>query len=102
MIVQFTLIPLGTKSESLSKTLAKAMVHVAESNLPYKVGPMGTTVEGEWFEIINLINHCRKTILRECPRVSIIINMDDRKNATDRIRGKVTSLEKKMGRKLSK
>jgi uncharacterized protein (TIGR00106 family) len=102
MIAQFTLIPLGIKGDSLSKALAKAMKHVVESGLEYKAGPMGTTVEGEWFEIMNLINHCRKTLLLEFPRVHITITIDDRKDAKDRITGKISSLEKKMGVKLKK
>lgn len=109
MIAQFTLIPVGTKSDSLSKTLAKAIKHVAESGLDYRVGPMGTVVEGDWYQIMNLINRCRKTILRECPRVEISILIDDRKPSSetrtdykDRITGKVRSLEKKMGIKVRK
>ena len=101
MIAQFTLIPLGTKTDSLSKTLAKAMEHVADSGLEYRVGPMGTTVQGDWYQIMNLINRCRKTLLKECGRISIQISVDDRKEAADPIREKVRSLEKKMGRKLS-
>jgi uncharacterized protein (TIGR00106 family) len=102
MIAQFTLIPLGTKSGSLSKSLAKAMKHVADSGLNYKAGPMGTAVEGEWYQIMNLINRCRKTILREHPRVHIAIAIDDRIGARDQIKGKVKSLEIKMGMKLRK
>lgn len=102
MIAQFTLIPLGTKNDSLSKVLAKAVRHIAESGLEYKVGPMGTTIEGEWYQVMNLINHCRKTILRDCPRVEISIFIDDRKGAANQITGKVKSLEKKMGMKLKK
>ena len=101
MISQFTLIPLGTKTDSLSKTLAKAMEHIVESGLDYKVGPMGTTVQGDWYQIMNLINRCRKTLLKDCDRVSIQISVDDRKDAQDPIREKVRSLEKKMGKKLS-
>ena len=102
MIAQFTLIPLGTKTDSLSRSLAKAMRHVADSGLDYKAGPMGTAVEGDWYQIMNLINRARKTILREYPRVLISITLDDRKNAKGRITGKVKSLEKKMGMKLRK
>ena len=101
MIAQFTLIPLGTKTDSLSKALAKALVHVVESGLEHKVGPMGTTVQGDWYQVMNLINRCRKTLLKECDRVSIQITVDDRKEAADPIREKVRSLEKKMGRKLA-
>ena len=102
MIAQFTLIPLGTKTDSLSRSLAKAMRHVADSGLHYKVGAMGTTVEGDWYEIMNLINRCRKTLARECPRVLVSIALDDRKNVKDPINSKVKSLERKMGTKLRK
>ena len=102
MIAQFTLVPLGTKTDSLSKTLAKAMQHIVESGLDYKAGPMGTVVEGDWYQIMNLINRCRKTILRECSRVQVSITIDDRKNIKNPLVNKVKSLEKKMGTKLKK
>ena len=103
MIVQFTLIPLGTKSDSLSKLLSKAMRPIVESGLDYKVGPMGSVVEGDWYQVVPLINRCRKILLRECDRLHISIAIDDRKEpASGRIEGKVKSLEKKMGIKLKK
>lgn len=102
MIAQFTLVPLGTKSDSLSKILAKAVRHVAESGLDYRVGPMGTVVEGDWHEIMTLINRCRKTLAKECRRVQIQITVDDRGNAVGRIEGKIRSLEKKAGLRLRK
>lgn len=102
MLAQFTLIPLGTKTDSASKILAKAMMPIVKSGLDYKVGPMSTTVEGEWDQITDLINRCRKRVLEDCNRVAITIFIDDRKNAQDRILGKVKSLEKKMGLRLKK
>ena len=102
MIAQFTLMPLGTKTDSLSKSLAKAMKHVVDSGLTYRVGPMGTTVEGDWYQVMTLINRCRKTILREHPRVSIWISIDDRPEARNPMVSKVRSLEKKMGVKVKK
>ena len=102
MLAQFTLIPLGTKSDSLSRSLAKAVKLVAESGLNYKVGSMGTVVEGDWYQVMTLINHCRKTILREFPRVSIHISIDDRNGAVNPMARKIRSLEKKMGVKVKK
>ena len=102
MTAQFTLLPLGTKSDSLSKILAKAMRHVVDSGLDYKVGPMGTAVEGDWYEIMNLVNRCRKTLLRECDRVEIVLTIDDRKGVQNALAGKVRSLEKRLGSKLKK
>src|SRR5690242_5915020 len=102
MIAQFTLLPLGTKSDSLSRILAKAMRHVLQSGLPYKVGPMGTAVEGDWYEVMNLVNRCRKTLLRECDRVEILLAIDDRKGVKNALTNKVRSLERKLGSKLKK
>ena len=103
MIAQFTLVPIGTKTDSLSKLIAKAVPPIVESGLDYKLGPMGTVVEGDWYQIINLINRCRKTLLRECDRLQINITFDDRKKASKGLIGsKVKSLEKKTGLKLKK
>ena len=102
MIAQFTLIPVGTKIDSLSKLLAKAMRSVVESGLDYKVGAMGTTLEGDWYQIMHCINRCRKTLLRECSRVEISIFIDDRKGVQKQIVGKVKSLERKMSLRLKK
>ena len=100
MLAQFTLIPIATKTDSLSDALTESIKLIINSGLNYKAGPMGTTVEGEWNEIINLINRCRKQLLKNHSRVSIHITIDDRKNSKGRIEGKITSLEKKIGKKL--
>ncbi|OGR82119.1 MAG: hypothetical protein A2901_07650 [Elusimicrobia bacterium RIFCSPLOWO2_01_FULL_54_10] len=102
MIASFTLIPLGTKTDSLSKSLVKAMKLVAQSGLPYKAGPMGTAVEGDWDDVMGLIDRCRNTILKEAPRVMIQIAVDTRRGAKNQLVSKVASLEKKMGLKLKK
>ncbi|OGR96358.1 MAG: hypothetical protein A2902_07205 [Elusimicrobia bacterium RIFCSPLOWO2_01_FULL_64_13] len=102
MIAQFSLIPLGTKTDSLSGALAKAVRIVAESGLPYKTGPMGTAVEGSWEEVTGLIDRCRKAVLEENPRVLISISIDDRKGKGGRLEGKVESLEEKAGIRLKR
>ncbi len=102
MIAQFTLLPVGTKSDSLSTILAQALKPVIESNLNYKITPMATIVEGEWEEIMSLIDRCRKILSKKCDRVSLSISIDDRKRAKNPMNAKIQSLEKKMGKKLNK
>jgi len=102
MIAQFTLIPLGTKTDSVSEPLAKAFKHIVDSGLSYKVGPMGTAIEGDWDSVMKVINLCRNTLLNEVPRVMINMSIDDRKGSVNPITSKVESLEKKMGTKLRK
>lgn len=101
MIVQFSIVPLGAEI-SMSKYVAKVIKLVDESGLPYKLHAMGTIIEGEWDDIMELIKKCKDTILEEQERVLIDIKIDDRKGAVGRIEGKVISVEEKLGKKVKK
>jgi uncharacterized protein (TIGR00106 family) len=97
MIVQFSIVPLGV-GISVSNYVAKVIKIVDESGLPYKLHAMGTIVEGDWEEVMNLIKKCRDTLMDDTERVLIDIKIDDRKGATGRIEGKVRSVEEKVGK----
>ncbi len=101
MIVQFSIVPLGVGT-SLSEHVAKVIEIVNESGLPYKFHAMGTIVEGDWDEVMNLIKNCRDTLMEDLERILIDIRIDDRKGAKNRIEGKVVSVEKKVKRKIKK
>jgi len=95
MLVQFSIVPLGV-GVSISSYVAKVIKIVDKSGLPYKLHAMGTIVEGEWEEVMNLIKKCRDTLMEEIERIVIDIKIDDRKGATGRIEGKVRSVEEKL------
>jgi uncharacterized protein (TIGR00106 family) len=99
MLAQFSIVPLGTGS-SISDKLSIVLKIIDDSGMPYKINPMGTVVEGEWEEIMGLINRCRQELLKTEQRVLISISIDDRKGATDRLTQKVASVERKLGRTL--
>lgn len=101
MILQFSMVPLGV-GVSVSKYVAKAIKIVEESGLPYKMHAMGTIVEGEWDEVMNLIKKCRDALMEEVDRVLIEIKIDDRKGALERIEGKVASVEQHLGKSVKK
>ena len=91
--------PVG-KGESLSRDVAEAIKVVDESGLPYRIGAMSTTVEGSWEQLMELLKKCRDKILQNCNRIYIIVKIDDRKGATNRLTGKIKSIEEKLGKKL--
>jgi len=91
--------PVG-KGESLSRDVAEAIKLVDESGLPYRIGAMSTTVEGSWEQLMELLKKCRDKILQNCNRIYIIVKIDDRKGATNRLTGKIKSIEEKLGKKL--
>ena len=99
MLVQFAIFPTGG-SESASDEVSKIIDLIDQSGLPYKTSAMSTVVEGEWDDIMALINTCRLTMLENNGRVYMVLTMDDRKDATGRLTGKVESLEKKLNRKI--
>ncbi len=101
MLVEFSMSPTGV-SESLSEHVAKVLDLVDKSGLKYKINPMGTVVEGEWDEVMQLIKDCHHILLEASPRVYTRIAIDDRKGHDDQINAKVRSVEKLLNRKLKK
>ncbi len=101
MIVEFTIVPLD-KGESLSESVAGVLDIVDRSDLDYRLTPMGTIVEGEWDEVMDLIKKCHMEMREESNRVETSITIDDREDAEDRITEKVKSVEDKLSRRLRK
>ncbi|MEK6987274.1 MAG: MTH1187 family thiamine-binding protein [Candidatus Thermoplasmatota archaeon] len=98
-IAEFSVSPAG-KGASVSEYVARCLELVDRSGLPYKLNPMGTVVEGSFDEVLALIAKCHKAVARDCPRVSTIIKIDDRKGAKNQIEAKVAHVEQILGRKL--
>lgn len=97
MIAEFSMVPLGV-GVSVSQYVAKVIKVVDESGLPYRVHAMGTIVEGQWDEVMELIKKCRNLLMDELERLVIDIKIDDRKGATGRIEAKIKSVEEKLGK----
>ena len=99
MICQFSISPIGS-SESLSKDVARIIDLIDKSGHPYQTHAMGTIVEGEWDEILELIHRCHMVMAEQNSRVITTIHIDDRKHSTQRISGKIQSIEKHLGRRI--
>jgi uncharacterized protein (TIGR00106 family) len=94
--------PTDRRAESISGEVAKVIDVIDRSGLAYKVTGMATLIEGGWVEVMNVLNAARKRLRRNHSRVYISITIDDRKGARRRLSGKVASLEKRLGREVSK
>lgn len=99
MLIQFAMFPTGG-TESASGEVSKIIDIIDRSGLPYKTSAMATVIEGEWEELMALINECRLKLRESNNRVYMVLTMDDRKDAENRLTGKVASLEKKLNRKI--
>ena len=99
MLCQFSISPLG-KGESVSGFVAKIIDVIDQQGLPYQTHAMGTIVEGDWDDIMNLIKRCHFLIKAESGRVITHIHIDDRGDQSDRLRGKVDTIENKLQREI--
>jgi uncharacterized protein (TIGR00106 family) len=100
MLCQFSISPLGA-GESLGKDVARIIALIDSSGLRYQVHAMGTIVEGGWDEVMALIKQCHELMRHIHSRVSTTIQIDDRKDAGGRLTGKIDSIERHLGRKIS-
>jgi uncharacterized protein (TIGR00106 family) len=100
LLAEFSIWPMD-KGESVGEYVARCLDIVDRSGLPYKLGPLGTCIEGEWDAVMNVIKQCYQALEKDCNRITCTVKMDYRKNKSGMINSKVESVEKKLGRKLS-
>jgi uncharacterized protein (TIGR00106 family) len=100
VLLEFSMTPL-TKGESISAYVARSLDIIDKSGLPYQLTPMGTIIEGEWDDVMAVVNACHIIMSSDCNRISTSIKIDYRAGASGRIKSKVESVQQKLGRKLS-
>ncbi len=99
MIVEFSVAPVGTGA-SISAQVARCLDLVDRSGLDYRLTPMGTIVEGEWEEVLELIRRCHFAVREGAPRVLTTIRIDDRPDVEGAMEAKTEVVERHLGRKL--
>ena len=100
MLLEFSTFPAG--QESMAKSVAKIIDLIDKSGLTYQTHALGTLVEGEWDEVMELVKKCHMAMREDFNRVLTRITIDDRKGYTVRITGKVKDIEDALGRKIKK
>ena len=90
------------KGESVGIYVAKVLDVIDRSGLPYKLGPLGTCIEGEWDQVMAVFKRCHEVLAVDCNRIACTIKMDWRKGHAGSIEAKVKSVEDKVGRELKK
>lgn len=95
VILDFSIFPVD-KGESVSAYVSRAVKIIQESGLPYKLGPMGTCIEGEWDEAMALVDRCFQALKQDCSRIYMTIKIDYRSGAVNRMDGKIRSVERKV------
>lgn len=99
ILAEFSMSPMD-KGESVSEYVARSLGIVAESGVAYRLGPMGTCLEGEWDEVMGVIRQCYERMSQDCGRITCSIKLDIRKGKQGRLTAKIEKVERLLGRKL--
>ncbi len=96
-LMEISIIPLGTGSTSLSKHIASVVKLIEKSGLSYCLSDMGTTIEGEAGELLELAKRLHETpFSQDVKRVYTVIKLDDRRDKKATIGDKVKSVENRL------
>ena len=99
VLLEFSMSPLD-KGESVSKYVARSLDIIDASGVPYRLGPMGTCLEGEWDEVMDVVRKCYERMRQDCNRITVSIKIDARTGAEDRLNYKIKKVQAEVGRTL--
>jgi uncharacterized protein (TIGR00106 family) len=99
VLLEFSMYPTD-KGESVSQYVARSLEIIDASGLPYRLGPMGTTLEGEYDEVMAVVRRCFERMSQDCGRVACHVKLDHRRGPGGRLDAKVDKLKRITGRDL--
>ena len=97
-IAEVSVVPLGTKTPSVSRYVALAIkVLEQEKDIKYETTAMGTIIEGELDKILAVVKKMHEEIFgEEVVRVVTTVKIDDRRDKAHSIKAKLDSLRQKL------
>jgi uncharacterized protein (TIGR00106 family) len=101
VLLEMSITPLGV-GDSVSQYVAECIELVDQSGLEYELHAMGTIVEGELDQVLELMRRCIEQVARHSDRVTCAAKLDFRRGQSGRIKSKVASVEQKLGRDVCK
>lgn len=98
VLLEFSMFPLGA-GESVGDAVADCVRIVEKSGLPWKLHAMGTEIEGEWKDVMAVVEKCWRKLAKDHNRISCSIKIDWRRGRKGTIASKVASVERRLARK---
>ena len=95
VIAEVSIFPMD-KGESVSQYVARAIRIIQDSGLPHEMNPMGTCIEGEWEDVLNVVDRCFKELSTESNRINLSLKVDYRKGPSGRLKSKLASVQSKL------
>ncbi len=99
VLLEFSMFPTD-KGASVSDYVKRSLEIIDQSGLPYKLGPMGTCIEGEWDQVMAVVTQCFERMRQDSDRIAVNLKVDYRAGGGGRLQSKVDTLRQKTGRDL--
>ena len=78
LLAEFSIWPMD-KGVSVAPYVARALDVIDRSGLAYKVGPLGTCIEGEYDDVMAVVRACHEALWADSDRVMCSLKMDWRR-----------------------
>ena len=101
VLLEFSIAPLE-QGASVSSYVARSLAIIEASGLDYRLHAMGTILEGELDQVLEVLRKCFEALAVDCDRITCSAKFDYRRGYTGRLDAKVASVEDKLGHKLKK
>ncbi|MDQ7042418.1 MAG: thiamine-binding protein [Sulfurimonas sp.] len=105
VLVEFSMFPTSSDGReggaSVSKSVSKIIDAIDKAGVPYQLTPMGTVIEAPSMrEALDVIALAYEQV-SDCERVYSSLKFDIRHHTSDRLKTKIASVEKVLGREVS-
>jgi len=97
-VMEINIVPLGTKTPSVSKYIAEALQELEkEKGIKYTLTSMGTIVEGELDVLLRIAKRMHRSAFSgEVKRVVTTIKIDERTDKKMTTEGKINSVRRRL------
>ncbi len=99
VLLEFSIAPLE-QGASVSSYVARSLAIIESSGLDYRLHAMGTIIEGELDQVLEVLKQCFEALAVDCDRITCSAKLDYRRGHAGRLDAKVASVEEKLGHKL--
>jgi uncharacterized protein (TIGR00106 family) len=98
-IVEVSIVPIGTGDTSVSQFVADALTVLQRAGLSYRLTPMGTIIEGDLREVMDIVLRMHETpFVQGIGRVYTTIKIDDRRDRQVTMEDKVKAVADRLRR----
>lgn len=96
MLFSISVYSLG-KGDSQVKPVASVVEELSKSDIPYRTNAMQTVAEGEWDQVMPVLQKAYRALMEKYGRVYMNVAIDEHGGLPNRLEGAIDDLEKELG-----